>query len=73
MRQGSFPIWFNLWLRAILWMGICRGLDGCVLGLKIFEPSEENPYLCGREQCRLEGFTVHVNCCVIFVLLGDSK
>ena len=54
-------------------MGICRGLDGRVFGLKIFEPSEENPYLCSREQCRPEGFTIHVICCVIFVLLGDSK
>ena len=25
--------------------------NGRVFGLKIFEPSEENPYLCGREQC----------------------
>ena len=41
--------------------------------LKIFKPSEENPYLCGREQCRPEDFTVHVICCVVFVLLGDSK
>ena len=44
-----------------------------VFGLKIFEQSEENPYLCGREQCRPEGFTVHVICCVIFVLSGDSN
>ena len=29
--------------------------------------------LYGREQCRAEGYTVHVICCVIFVLLGDSK
>ena len=41
---GIFPTWFILWLRAILWMGICRGLDGCVFGLKIFEPSGGNPY-----------------------------
>ena len=54
-------------------MGICRGLDGRVFGLKIFEASEVNPYLCGHEQCRPEGFTVDVICCVIFVLLGDSK
>ena len=25
-------------------MGICLGMDGRVFGLKIFEPSEENPY-----------------------------
>ena len=29
-------------------------------GLKSFEPSGENPYLCGREQCQPEGFTVHM-------------
>ena len=27
-----------------LWMGICRGLEGRVISLKIFEPSGENPY-----------------------------
>ena len=32
-----------------------------------------NPYLCGREQCRPEGFTIHVIGCVTFVLLGDLK
>ena len=41
--------------------------------LKIFEPSGENSYLCGREQCRHEGFIVHVIDCVIFVCWGDSK
>ena len=46
-------------------MGICRGLDGRVIDLKIFEPSGENPYLCGHEQCRVEGFIVHVICYVI--------
>ena len=25
-------------------MGICSGMDGRVIGLKIFEPSRENPY-----------------------------
>ena len=35
-------------------------------GLKTFEPSRENPYLCGREQCQPEGFTVHVMICVDF-------
>ena len=50
--------------------GICRGLDGRVIGLKIFEPNGENPYLCGPEQCRPEGFTVHMNCCVLFVWFG---
>ena len=30
------------------------------LGLKSFEPSGENSYLCGHEQSP-EGFTVHVN------------
>ena len=49
-------------------MGICWGLNGRVLGLKIFEPNEENPYLCGREQCQPEGFTVHVNCCLFWVI-----
>ena len=36
---------------------------------------EKIPILCGREQCRPEGFTVHVICCCdfFFVLLGDSK
>ena len=29
--------------------------------------------LCGREQCQLEGFTVHMIFGVIFVLLSDSK
>ena len=48
-------------------MRICWGLNGRVLGLKIFEPNGENPYLCGREQCQPEGFTIHMNCCVIFV------
>ena len=37
-----------------------------VFGLKTFEPSEENPHCCGREQCKPEGFTVHVNSDVIF-------
>ena len=41
---GISPNWFILWLRAILWMGVCRGLDCHVIGLKIFEPSGENPY-----------------------------
>ena len=27
---------------------------------KSFEPSGEKSYLCGREQCQPEGFTVHV-------------
>ena len=48
-----------------------------VFGLKTFEPSGENPYFCGREQCQLEGFTVHVNSdvifCLIFMMLSDSK
>ena len=37
-----------------------------VFGLKTFEPSGENPYCCGREQCQSEGFTVHMNNDVIF-------
>ena len=48
-----------------------------VFGLKTFEPSGENPHCCGREQCQLEGFTVHVNSDVIFgvifMMLSDSK
>ena len=48
-----------------------------VFGLKIFEPSGENPHCCGREQCQPEGFTVHVNSDVIFgvifMMLSDSK
>ena len=43
-RYGSFPTWFILWLRAILWMEICWGLNGRVISLKIFEPSGENLY-----------------------------
>ena len=31
-----------------------------VFDLKSFELSGENPHYCGREQCQLEGFTVHV-------------
>ena len=42
-------------------------LGSRVFGLKIFEPSGGNPYLCGREQCRHEGFTIHMICCVIVV------
>ena len=30
----------------------------------------EKSLLCGREQCQPEGFTVLVNCCVIFVWFG---
>ena len=37
-----------------------------VFGLKIFEPSGENPYCCGREQCQPKSFTVHMNSDVIF-------
>ena len=37
-----------------------------VFGLKTFEPSGENPYCCGREQCQPEGFTVHMNSDMIF-------
>ena len=44
-----------------------------VFGLKTFEPNGENLYCCSREQCQPEGFTVHVNSYVIFVLLSDSK
>ena len=48
-----------------------------VFGFKAFEPSEENPHCCGREQCQPEGFTVHVNSDmtfgVIFMMLSDSK
>ena len=46
-------------------------------GLKSFEPSGENFYLCGCEQCQPEGFTVYVNSDVIFwrifMMLSDSK
>ena len=35
--------------------------------LKTFEPNGENPHCCGREQCQLEGFTVHMNSYVILV------
>ena len=48
-----------------------------VFGLKIFEPSGENPHCCGHEQCQPEGFSVHVNSDmifgVIFMMLSDSK
>ena len=48
-----------------------------VFGLKTFEPSEENPHCCGREQCQTEGFTVQVDSDVIFgvifMMLSDSK
>ena len=48
-----------------------------VFDLKTFELSGENPHYCGREQCQVEGFIVHVNSDmifgVIFVLLSDSK
>ena len=37
-----------------------------VFGLKTFEPSEENPHCCGREQCQPEGFTVYVVSDMIF-------
>ena len=35
---------------------------------KGFEPSGENSYLCGREQCQPKGFTVHVNSDEIFLV-----
>ena len=50
--------------------GDLLGPECRVLGLKIFEPNGENPYLCDREQGQPEGFTVHVNCYVIFVCFG---
>ena len=37
-----------------------------VFGFKTLEPSGENPHCCGREQCQLEGFTIHVNSDMIF-------
>ena len=48
-----------------------------VFGLKTFEPSGENPHCCGREQCQPEGFTVHMNSDMIFLvwifmMLSDS-
>ena len=44
-----------------------------IFDLKTIEPSGENPNLCGHEQCRPEGFTVHMIFGVIFVLLGNSN
>ena len=41
-----------------------------ILVLKTFEPSGENPYCFGCEQCRPEGFTVHVILLCDFVWFG---
>ena len=49
-------------------------LDLAVISvLKHLNRVEEISKLCGREQCQLEGFTVHVIFGVIFVLFSDSK
>ena len=45
-------------------------LDLAVISVsKHLSQVEKISKLCGREQCQLKGFTVHV----IFVLLSDSK
>ena len=39
-----------------------------IFGLKTIELSGENPHYCSREQYQLEGFTVHMNSDMIFLV-----
>ena len=64
--RDLFLLCYNLAKSHVNGWGCSEAWISIFFGLKTFESSRENPYCCGREQCQLEGFTVHMNSYMIF-------